>query len=83
MSPPASFVAFVPRRVLPQLPEMRVPGARCLPMSGVVSFLDVAGFTKLTEKLALQPDGAERLAKIINKLMSQRLNPLPTGDVIK
>jgi hypothetical protein len=45
--------------------------------------LDVAGFTKLTEKLALQPDGAERLAKIINKLMAQLLDTLPTGDVIK
>ena len=62
---------------------MGVPAARCLQMSGVVSFLDVAGFTKLTEKLALQPDGAERLAKIINKLMSQLLSTLPTGDVIK
>jgi hypothetical protein len=78
-----SFVAFVPRRVLPQLPGMEAAAARVARMAGVVSFLDVAGFTKLTEKLAAQADGAERLAKIINKLMAQLLNTLPTGDVIK
>jgi hypothetical protein len=52
-------------------------------MWGVASFLDLAGFTKLTERLAQQPDGAERLAKIINKLMGQLLDTLTTGDVIK
>jgi hypothetical protein len=30
-----------------------------------------------------QPDGAERLAKIINKLMGQLLDTLKTGDTIK
>lgn len=77
------FVAFVPRKVLPQLPEMDLAVPRCMTLQGVVSFLDVAGFTKLTERLAMQPDGAERLAKIINKLMGQMLNTCPTGDVIK
>jgi len=62
---------------------MAKPAARSTTMRGVVSFLDVAGFTKLTERLALQPDGAERLAKIINKLMGQLLDTLTTGDVIK
>jgi hypothetical protein len=48
------YVAFVPRKVLPQLPAMEVAEARCTNMQGVVSFLDVAGFTKLTERLAMQ-----------------------------
>lgn len=130
-----SYIAFVPRRVLPQLSQLRQnPEASCeelevpqgnlrspdrrpatladgdscclaglagwlqLPLllllprvfmlalnftQGVVSFLDIAGFTKLTERLAEQPDGAERLAKIINKLLTQLLNTLTTGDVIK
>lgn len=73
----------MPRKVLPQLPAMAEAGARVSHMKGVVSFLDVAGFTKLTENLAAQPDGAERLAKIINKLMAQLLDTLHTGDVIK
>jgi hypothetical protein len=30
-----------------------------------------------------QSDGAERLAKIINKLMGQMVDTLKTGDVIK
>ena len=76
-------MAFVPKRVLAQLPEMLHPEARCTTTRGIVSFLDLAGFTKLTERLALQPDGAERLAKIINKLMGQLLKTLVTGDVIK
>jgi len=61
--------------------DLAIP--RCKTLQGVVAFLDVAGFTKLTERLAMQPDGAERLAKIINKLMGQMLNTCPTGDVIK
>jgi class 3 adenylate cyclase len=77
------YVAFVPRKVLPELPEMAIAEPRIRTLQGVVSFLDVAGFTKLTERLALQSDGAERLAKIINKLMGQMLNTCPTGDVIK
>jgi hypothetical protein len=77
------FIAFVPRKVLPQLSDLREAGERCTPLQGVVSFLDVAGFTKLTERLALQADGAERLADIINKLMGQLLGTLKTGDVIK
>ena len=77
------FVAFVPRFVLPQLPSMDFPAPSCIFIEGVVSFLDVAGFTKLTERLAMQPDGAERLAKIINKLMGQMLNTCHSGDVVK
>jgi len=77
------FVAFVPRKVLPEMPEMRVAAERCTSLQGVVSFLDVAGFTKLTERLALQADGAERLADIINKLMGQLVGTLKSGDVIK
>jgi class 3 adenylate cyclase len=77
------YAAFVPRRVLPHLTGMQRAEPRCGPLEGVVSFLDVAGFTKLTEKLAQQADGAERLAKIINKLMGQLLGTLTTGDVIK
>lgn len=78
------FIAFVPRKVLPEMYEMRNKvEERCTSLQGVVSFLDVAGFTKLTERLALQDDGAERLAEIINKLMGQLVGTLKTGDVIK
>ena len=77
------YVAFVPRFVVPQLRELREPLARVEKFQGVVSFLDVAGFTKLTERLAKQPDGAERLAKIINALLGQLLDTLESGDIIK
>jgi hypothetical protein len=50
------YVAFVPRRTLPQLPAMAAtkPSATMEKLEGVVSFLDLAGFTKLTERLAVQ-----------------------------
>jgi len=50
------YVAFVPRRMLPRLPAMATtkPSATMEKLEGVVSFLDLAGFTKLTERLALQ-----------------------------
>lgn len=50
------YVAFVPRRTLPQLPAMAAtkPSATLEKLEGVVSFLDLAGFTKLTERLAVQ-----------------------------
>jgi hypothetical protein len=50
------YVAFVPRRMLPRLPAMATtkPSASMEKLEGVVSFLDLAGFTKLTERLALQ-----------------------------
>jgi hypothetical protein len=48
------YVSFVPRRVLPELPSMHEAMARCQHFEGVVSFVDLAGFTKLTERLALQ-----------------------------
>jgi hypothetical protein len=53
----APMVAFVPRKLLPQLPAMAAagePSATMQRMEGVVSFLDLAGFTKLTERLTLQ-----------------------------
>lgn len=78
-----NYVAFVPRYVVPQLRDMGEARARVEVFQGVVSFLDVAGFTKLTERLARQPDGAERLAKIINALLGQLLNTLESGDIIK
>ena len=57
--------------------------ATCVKFVGVASFLDLAGFTKLTERLALLPDGAERLAKVINTLIGRLLDTLKTGDVVK
>ena len=66
---------------LPTLSDGTCP--KCVPFEGVASFLDLAGFTKLTERLALLPDGAERLAKVINKLMTTLLDTLQTGDTIK
>jgi hypothetical protein len=48
------YVAFVPRRVLPELPAMHDAEPKCAHFEGVVSFVDLAGFTKLTERLALQ-----------------------------
>jgi len=52
----AQMAAFVPRKLLPQLPAMAAtePSATMQEIEGVVSFLDLAGFTKLTERLALQ-----------------------------
>ena len=37
--------------------------ARVELFQGVVSFLDVAGFTKLTERLARQPDGVSQAGR--------------------
>lgn len=63
------LMSYVPPMLLER---MRGWGAKPLeriewPISGVVMFIDVVGFTKLAESLASQgPDGAEQLTAILN-----------------
>ena len=51
----------------------------------VVLFLDVSGFTKLSEKLATKKYGAEELAEFLNQYFSQlvRIIYRSGGDVLK
>ena len=38
-------------------------------ITGAVLFSDASGFTALTERLALRPDGAEKMCEIMNAFL--------------
>lgn len=53
-------------------------------VSGILSFIDITGFTALSKRLSRHPDGAERLAGIVNRLLTWLIDHcLPLGDVWK
>jgi len=53
--------------------------------AGAVVFSDASGFTALTERLALKPNGAELLSKCLNTFFTPLIDMLTAyrGDVIK
>src|SRR5579863_9307337 len=68
-------------RLLPYVPRLVLdwvstdPGTRYKPVEGTLTFLDISGFTKLSERLARQGKvGAEHLVEIISLTFSSLLS---------
>lgn len=85
------FCAFIPDAVRHAIAHnlitendqnFQVAFKRC---QAAVVFIDASGFTKLTEKLAVRPNGAEVLSNVISGFFSEFLEVVRNygGDVIK
>jgi class 3 adenylate cyclase len=82
--------SFVPNAVLDVLADIEAGAAvgttpQPREFLGVVLFADISGFTALTEKLALEGNGAEKLSRKLNFLLGLLINEVETygGDVVK
>ena len=63
---------FVPRLVLDW--DRQAPGATCREISGSLAFVDISGFTAMTERLARRGRvGAEEMNDILDTLFTQLL----------
>jgi class 3 adenylate cyclase len=69
---PQQLLPYVPRLLLRHLEE--TPDAPVRVVDGTLVFVDISGFTRLSERLARQGrEGAERLADVINECFSALL----------
>ena len=84
-----TFEEFVPRRVLQwyiRNVTTAVREPKIVPIRAVVAFLDVSGFTPMTEKLSQRgPEGAEMVCTILSEYFTTLLEVVFSwgGDVIK
>jgi len=86
------FATFIPRMLHNQLIDLSSPMGASLRFLGegrtlqaAALFSDASGFTALTEKLAQQANGAEKMCKIMNAFLTQMISIIDAfgGDVIK
>ncbi len=81
----ASYVpALISRRLAVDPTPISAPAADTFPAA--VLFVDISGFTALTERLARQgPAGAEELSQLLNTYFSKLINLIDAyeGDIVK
>src|SRR5205809_8096850 len=70
---PVDFTPFVPRVVLDWLRES--PDARRRELEGTLAFVDISGFTAMSERLATKGKlGAEEVTEVMNFVFARQLD---------
>ena len=83
--PYGSFVSFQLHKYLRTLNPDQLELPHGTVKHGAVLFSDASGFTAMTQRLAVEPDGAEKLCQIINDFFTKLLTVVYNygGDVVK